>query len=289
MRARLTATIIIATLAPIAALSAQRTVDGWRYARTLTVDSGDGRAHVISTRHIVADGLVRTESMSDNARISSLTKGSYMVISARDSTSMSVLPSQSTAMIMPAILLTDPSFEPPSVVSHATSATLTDLGPGERILGHETHRYRAATVGSVDVTMNGKTCTRTINGTMETWLAADVDLTPMFEMEIAVLGGDAQRRRIDSLHKQAVLTSGPRGLAIRTVRTEIVADSAGRERTIVSTMEYTELEHGPIDQSLFEVPAGFRIRDMRKLSAMTPQRLDSIRRASANPLCRAAR
>ena len=156
----------------------------------------------------------------------------------------------------------------PKIEQHLTSRHTEDLGVGERILGHATHRYRVTQTGTVDVTTSGRTCTRAIDSVDELWMATDVDLLPAMQTMMkhydSAIGGSSRPRGARGAGADL------KGTAIRTISRSTAVDATGRIVPVTTTMEYVEMSQAPIAASVFTVPADFQTMDMRKMMADIP-------------------
>jgi hypothetical protein len=185
--------------------------------------------------------------------------GMYMIMNDADSSYSMVMPSQRMATIMPSPSLMLPDRAKPSVDVNSTTRSIEDLGPGEKILGHATHRYRVQTTGSVTMRLgDGEECTRATDGETEMWIAPDLDIRPAMASMLSHYGGLAPD----------VTASGssalPKGLALRSKTRHQAVLPTGESRVIETTVEYVELSNAPLDASVFSIPADYHVMDMRK-------------------------
>jgi hypothetical protein len=261
---------------------AQSSPVGWKLTVNMTTDSGDA-AHrsSMAMRRYVTDGKVRMEIVQvSNMAGAEGAEGGYQIINAADSTITMVTPAQRSAMVMQ-VGATLAGFGTPKIEPHITSSQVEDLGAGDRILGHATRHVRATTEGTIDVTMFGSTCTGSMKGVAEMWIAPDVDLRRAMESVLATtsiaLGSD-----MSGAVQGTPSSSLPSGTALRTISKVTRPNAQGRMTTVTTTSEYVELAQGPLDPSVFQVPADFKVMDMKKMMAMVPPgMLDSALRAGA--------
>lgn len=262
---------------------------GWTFAMRFTIDSGAGGTPVVmSMRQQVAGSRLRMETsalgMPEEA------SGMYMIFSNADTSMTTVMPGQRAAMIMPMNGMPGmPNFRAQRMSVHATNSDLTDLGPGEAILGHATHRYRIASSGAMELTIMGQTCTQKFDHVSELWIAPDVDMDAARQAILNSMSSigpmELEMQMYGSARSQL-----PKGTALRTVATTKSYDVAGNARPVTTTMEYTELSHGAIPDSAFAIPAGFQTTNMRELMKAVPAgMLDSVMKATrekgSNTVC----
>src|SRR5581483_346413 len=120
-----------------------------------------------------------------------------------------------------------------------TKHDVADLGAGEKILGHATHRYRVTTDFTMEMTAGGKTCSRATSSVSEMWIAPDLDLSSPMRMAMGSfgLGDEPDAERSSTAGAQQL----PKGLPLRTVIRSTSRDASGAPRTVTTTMEYTEI------------------------------------------------
>lgn len=289
---------LLLVAAIVAPASAQGTSPGWMYTINMSTDSGGKRSSMAMKYQVTARKLRLEFVQVSGMGGASTAEGMAQILDDADSSMTMMMPAQHTAMVMHLneMLGNMPGMRTgmtPKIVSHVTSSSTEDLGAGERILGHATHRYRVTTAGTMDLTLMGRTCTRTIDAVTDRWMATDVDLLPaMMTMvkhfqSVAGLGdvfGDV------SGHS----TSELKGTALRTVSRTTATDAKGKVVPVTSTAEYVEMSQAPIAASVFAVPADYQTMDMRKMMADMPAgMMDSAmakagaqqQEHSANTLC----
>jgi hypothetical protein len=227
---------------------------GWQYATRMTVDSGNGVTRTTTMRQIVTPSALRIE-------IGGLTE-SYTIMNEKDSTTLMIMPGSRTATIMPMIRATLSAMPIPKMTPHFTVHTTEDLGPGGPILGHATRHYRTTSQGTVDVTLEGQTCTRAVNDVAEMWTASDVDLKPAMDLVLRLTGSSlADALKLNSANVDP--DAAARGYPLKTVLRRSVPTPGGGTRLVTTTLEYTEVFAGRIEDSLFAIPADYRQMDMR--------------------------
>jgi hypothetical protein len=263
--------IALAAIAtPLESIAAQG-LPGWSFTTNTTVDSGTaGRTYSMATRERVTDRFLRTEFVQISGMpTAGAAEGTYMLYDTADSTVTMVMAAARMATVMS--IPTLPKMEMPHIssISHDASSH-EDLGPGEKILGHATHRYRSTTHGSMNIEMGGEICTRATDAVTETWVAPDVDLRPAYDAvmkQFAHSGFGALMEGADSASSHDTVSPEDRGTPMRTVMRRSYTDSAGTVHTVTTTTEYVEISHAPIDATAFAVPSDFHTTDMRKAMA----------------------
>ncbi len=261
---------VSASLLALTALSvpaAAQLRDGWTYTTNITIDSGKADARIsIAMRNRITATAVRMDFLQvSGSAVANAAEGMYQIFNQADSTVTMVMPSQHMATVMGLNALLGPNTNlAPKVVQHLTSNEFQDLGAGEKILGHATHHVRVTTAGTIDLTMMGQTCTRRFDGVTETWVAPDVDLQPAMYAAAkhigSVIGVDDIEMQLGSADKKM-----PKGAALRTISRTVDADAAGKPITVTTTTELVDFTHGPLDASIFAVPADFQTMDMREM------------------------
>lgn len=266
------ASLVLALAAAGPALA--QTSPGWMYTMNMTVDSGGAKRSSVAMKYQVTDRKLRLEFVQVSGLAGAAdAEGMAQILDDRDSSMTMLMTQQHMAMVMHfggmmTSMLGGREGLTPKIEQHVTSRHTEDLGAGERILGHDTHRYRVTQTGTVDVTTGGRTCTRAIDSVDELWMAPDVDLLPAMQTMMkhydSALGGSVGPR--DARGAGADL----KGTALRTISKSTGVDAMGRRVPVTTTMEYVEMSQAPIAASVFAVPADFQTMDMRKMMADIP-------------------
>jgi hypothetical protein len=258
---------------------------GWTFTTNMTIDSAPGHRSSMAMRTQATADKVRMEfvQIAGGGDIGQA-EGMYMVLSPRDSTMLMVMPQQHMATITGTGLLGMVKPATAAFKHHVTRKSFVDLGPGERLLGHATHRYRVTTTETSDITIGGQTCTQASDNDTEVWIAPDVDMQPAVQAVasqygMAGIGGAG----IDTTGNGPSL---PKGTALRTVMT-LTRQHAGAPMTMTMKFEIVELSHGPIDNALFSVPADYKTMDTRAMMADVPAgMMDSIMNAQGSNMAK---
>ncbi len=242
-----------------------QSVMAWSYTQKITIDSANG--HIpssLSSRVQVTDRFVRRQTLEfGSLKVpADRLKGSYLLFDGTDGTGTSVMPSQRAASVVTVGSAFAESRSLQMAYQPGMQRTLDDLGAGEPLIGHATEHYRLTEQGSMDVTLLGKTCTRRIDAVTELWIAPDVDIHPAFEAAAKVYGfADALPGMVAT--PPGAQLSMPKGTALRSIVRTTNTDSSGTDHVVTLTAEYLEISHSLVDDSLFAVPAGYRILDLR--------------------------
>jgi hypothetical protein len=240
--------------------------DGWSFIRKTT-----------SSNPRVPQTEMQVRLLQHRARIDYLKpmpgmrKGTYILLDAEKQQLILVSPEEKTATVVPAgglaaalgavgqtglmkIEVTD------------VSVAVDDVGPGEPILGHPTHRYRLDQKSTMSVSAMGFRRTSKNATTTELWMTTDVpssearafeEFNRNFAGSLGGLGGEGLRTLQEEIQRKM-----PAGFALRQVATVNETDQGGKTTTTTTTTEVTEFREVALEPSLFEVDPRFRIIDM---------------------------
>jgi hypothetical protein len=126
---------------------------------------------------------------------------------------------------------------------------VADLGAGEAILGHPTHKYRITT----KATVNGTPSETVTDSWFATDLAGAEEGFKKFSKSFgAQFSGGAAKGMQD-----AIASKMPKGFPLRSITN--VTQSGKTSKT---TMEVTQVGKATFEASDFEVPAGIQLMDM---------------------------
>ncbi len=145
----------------------------------------------------------------------------------------------------------------------APTMAMRDLGAGEPMLGHPTHKYSISTSYVAQTTLLGTPCRRTTNSVETIWVATDLqrveqlrkyvlDSRPTTNVELGPVGDSLARLR---LHRERLIN----GLILRGESVQTRPSAAGATTKVTFTTEVLELSHGPIPRSMFAVPADYKM------------------------------
>jgi hypothetical protein len=260
----------LAALACAAQLSGQTpagTVDGWKLVVRNTIDSGgvDHRHWTTSTMWI-AGYLTRTE-VSDPRLVGvvpSFTPATTVVNDSAHTMTFIVDRSRSASVTQ---LAATPQLgrwsDTTSRFITAPTMTMHDLGAGEPILGHPTHKYSVTISYVAQEPLMGLPCKRTVSSEETIWAATDLqreenlrqyvrDSRPLTNVDLGPVMDSLQRLH---LHRERLVN----GLILRSAITLTKPASGGAANPVTTTMEVIELTRGPIPKSMFVVPTGYTV------------------------------
>jgi hypothetical protein len=240
-------------------------VDGWTMTVKSTVDSGSGTTpRVTVSRYRVSAHVARTDIQQQNFSSGLANAGTpVMLVDDSAHTTAVFLEHQRSATIIPASSRIDlaPRNDSLSRFIVPPVMTMSDLGAGEAILGHPTHKYSVATSHVSRITIGSRLCRRSQNSVEQIWTATDLDRQERLRNYVRDARANVTVERgpvPDSLarlrmHRERLVN----GFVLRSITTNKAPDARGVVRTTTSTMEVTELEHGSIPRSLLAIPEGF--------------------------------
>lgn len=228
-----------------------------------TTTGPPGSSTSVIERFLISGSRIRTEIAEDPPNSGMV--GMFTVINSADSTLMSVTPQAHMVLIakMPPHMGAELKM-PTMTVSDITKDSIQDLGPGERLLGYETHHYRITRAGTLTTTTSGHPCSHKFDSIEEVWIAADpapgAALRAAERRMATVFGGSRSDGEswID-VFKSVAPQRAPRGLALKSMRMT-------KPDTTTYVMEYTEFSTAPIDSSMFTAPPGLLVEDMRGMN-----------------------
>jgi len=256
----LASTLAVLTLSSAAAQTGPRTTT---IGTRITIDSG-GRIHRTAERTLVSGKKARLEMGSEDT---TLAGGMYMIFDSADSSMTEVMPKAGIALIIKMPKMNIDLDLPKVSRSGSSKDTTIDLGPGEPLLGLPTHHYRNVHSGTSTLTYSDRVCTDSSSSTQEYWLTTDsAALAIQAESDSAMsksllsAGMAGTRAWADSGRKR------PKGMTLRSIRTNTIAGPDGARIPVTHTTEITELARAPFDSTLFAAPAGFRVQDMRAMT-----------------------
>jgi hypothetical protein len=272
-----------ATLAGAARVAAAQSAQpGWTYASRITVDSGGGHVTELTTRFRISGDRVRSESTIGGATGAAIA-GMYSVINRRDSTMTMVMPKQmmATTMSMGAQF---PAGSPTLRMgaTHVTASRIDTLGAGETINGYETQRLHTTTSGTSDFSVGSQMCSRSFDVVTDIWYAPKLDMQSAATALADGIAGAGIPTMTDGVRTGATAPAAPLGAPLRSIMRSTSRDARGKVMTVTTTMEITELNHDPIDDAEFAVPAGFKVMDMTKLMAEAGRQVASSAVADVN-------
>jgi hypothetical protein len=240
-------------------------VDGWTLTVKSTIDSGRGTTPRVNiSRYRVSAHITRTD-IEQQSFVSGIGANSLPVTLTDDSAHTTTLVTEKfrSASVVSGTPRIDLSPRNDSLSRFITTPVMTmrDLGAGETILGHPTHKYSIATSDVTQTTIGDRLCRRTVNSVEQIWAATDLDRQERLRNYVHdprpnVTGGRGPVQ--DSLarlriHRERLIN----GFVLREIVTNTAPDATGVVRTTTATLEVTELVHGSIPRSVFAIPEGF--------------------------------
>ena len=153
-----------------------------------------------------------------------------------------------------------------------TDAKVENLGPGPRILGHPTARYRVGTRVTMTISGMGQRESVKIASTTEYYFPTDIKsaVNPFASITgtdmIGMLGGN-NKAFSDKL--RAAEKKLPKAPPLRTSTTATIT-TGGITRVTRSTTEVTAVRWVNADPSVFEIPAGYTAVEIPSMGGMQP-------------------
>jgi hypothetical protein len=223
-------------------------VDGWTLTVKSTVDSGrSAKPRVSISRYRVTARTARTDTERLDAAPSLEAVGNpVMLVDDSAHTTTQISERQRSAAVIAGSFNTDVtlSVDPTSRFIVSPTMTIRDLGAGERILGHATHKYSVSTAAVSRTTFGGRPCRRTIDSVEQLWVAADLpreerlrnyvrDVHVNLNVQHGAVPDSMARLRA----KRERLING---FVLRSITTSKAPDATGVVRTTTTTLEVTE-------------------------------------------------
>jgi hypothetical protein len=258
MRAR--AVVPVAALALLAAAPAPRALDGYIVTQRITMDSP--QAMSMTMRIKVAQGHVRLEL--DSPELAQM--GSMYMLTRDDGRITTVMPSQGMAVTMDASMIGGQGMGAMALptISDVT-ATVDDLGAGERLLGYATHKYRVHTTYKM---ATAGAAASNYDTTMEMYVSTEVPgladglqkFTESFGGAFSGIAGGGSKDLAASLRAKM-----PKGYTLKMSAKSIETTASGETRNSTFGIEVTEISRISIEASEFEVPAGIQVMDLGQM------------------------
>lgn len=239
-------------------------VEGWIIVQKTTVDSGAGSAPTARS--------IRSVGSGSRLRLESASRSGSTIITIADTVSheqMVITPERKLASVV----------RPPKLDFHIEPLSLErkvkDLGPGESIAGLATHRYEVTAKTGSRISSGSRTCVVQRLSTQQVWMTTNARAMDAIRGQIRLLSASVENvTGIPSIRQNE-----PPGEAVRVESSRTMIDGNGKRRNVTTRTELVEFYSGPIDASLFEVPAGYQRRAAVTLKP-SPM-IDSLTRASA--------
>lgn len=218
-------------------------------------------------------------------------KDGYIVIRGDDERLAIVSPKDKAVMVMDAAALgsgAGAALNNPMLKLAFKDAAFSyeDLGAGESVLGHRTHKYRLRQKYTMEMRIMGMRRSSTEESVTDQWVASDlkgVDERAMqrwaksFGAGIKVTNPDMARAM------ERYLKDAKGGLALKSMVVSTHGDGKKTE-TDTTTMEVVELKNASHDASIFTWPDSYTVTDMGQLftAVRDSMRVAGARTDSAN-------
>lgn len=267
-------------VAPRSTVVSPVAADGWKFHWKVTVESDrkdKERVPVQPSMQVsLIPGKVRIDYEGNAQPQGMMKKGGYMILDAEKSEMIMVDPQDKKAIVMD-----------PTAIGNAMGAigasglvkmdvkdvkvSTEKLGSGERMLGYATTRYRITRAYTMTVSVFGRKNSTTHNSVTEAWIADRFFEDKAFEAwaQSFTRGmGNATGEGFKKL-MEAEQANQVKGVPLKQVQQITDTDEKGNVTTSTVTAEMTELSKASLDASLFEVPKGYEVTDMKaQMAAM---------------------
>lgn len=242
--------------------------NGVSFKYRVTSTSADKRqreARAMYANVRIADGNIRMDYLEGTTPMGK--RGGYVIVKGEPAQFIVVNPNDKEAMIMSADLFGSglgAMLNNPMIKISFTGQTFNyqDMGAGEPILGYPTRKVRTFMTNTVEtkvLMMNNKVTT---TDTSDQWIATGIALDPSsFEKWARSFATGIKSTNPELAAQMAKYQSeyGKTGMALKSVTYSTAVDKKGKATVDTITMEVTELTTGPIEASVFEVPAEYKV------------------------------
>jgi hypothetical protein len=256
----------------VAATPRDAAIDGWKFTWKITAEGTDGKKTERRAPPTMGVSLVPGKARIDylDGTPQGQKKGTYMVLDADRSEMIMVSPEEKTAMVMDPTMLGSAlnAIGQTRLVRMEVSGVKADvekLGPGERILGHATTKYRITREHVMEMSVLGRKNRTSHRSVTEAWYANDQFIEDRvfdqwaknFTGNLNGIGGDAFKKLMEAEQNL------PKGIVLKQVMHSVDTDDKGKPVETTFTMEMQELQKASLDASLFQVPEGYKVHDMK--------------------------
>jgi hypothetical protein len=132
------------------------------------------------------------------------------------------------------------------------SHSVDRVGPGEKLLGQSTERWRATQKFTMKISMMGMKQTSRTESTTDSWYGEPIKVVANpFGANMNALASMFDSPEFTRQMREAA-EKLPRRLLLKSVTETVSSDDKGREQRSTSTMEITELSRGAVPASAFE-------------------------------------
>jgi TonB family protein len=224
-------------------------VRGWSLTQRTTVDSGNGKPSITTTRLMGTGSIVRQETTFDAARGMSMVS----LLDSANGTMTSIVPQMRAATRMRTPDLSGQQARP--VRTSQPISTRIDTVPGsEPLLGMPTTRVKSEVVSRVTETLGPVTCTSVQRVSMEIWTVAD---STVFAIQRRLAGSMSSTLgpAFEESHRAVQSQPTKPASALKVV-------TSGLAGGVTFSLEVLGFTLGEIDASLFAVPEGYTVSDM---------------------------
>lgn len=258
----------------------------FKYRITSTAqDKKQREARSIYATVRIADGNVRMDYLEGMTPMGK--KGGYVIVKGEPAQFIIVDPNEKQAMIMSAELMGSGlgamANNPMLKISYSDqSFRFQDMGAGEPILGYKTRKVRTfytSTVETKVLMMNNKVTT---TDTSDQWIASGVKMDAgSLEKWSKSFASGVKSTNAELAAQMAKYQNeyGKTGMALKTVTYSTAVDKKGKATVDTLTMDVTELSNGPIDLSIYEVPADYKVTDLQQAINGMKAQADSAAKA----------
>ena len=243
-------------------------VDGVRFTWKVSASNSDAPARNAAPPSMtvtIAGEKMRSEYIEQRPGMNA---GGYFVIDAAAGTMTMVDPARKQSMVMDSRGGAGAGAMGSGLgvkldVSDVTS-TVTDLGAGESLIGHGTRKYHISRSYQMTISILGHTSVTHTKDEIDSWITDDFTGQRAFEefgrnfaRTTGMLSGNAVQKLTADADKL------PKGVPLRQVIASVTTNDKGETRTATTTMEMVDFSRGSFDASLFEVPEGYQVVDLK--------------------------
>ncbi|MCU0647691.1 MAG: DUF4412 domain-containing protein [Gemmatimonadaceae bacterium] len=291
--------LIAATPAPVARMASGVT---FTYRMTSSAGQKQGGMGNSLMKVTMADGNARMEFQEGSAN-PMMKKGGYMLLQSKEQRMLIVDPKEKKAIALDAAgmgsglgALAD---NPMVKMSFSDSKfSFTEQGAGETILGYRTRKVLITSAMTMNLRMMGMNQKMTIQTETLSWIASG--LTALAGRETweawGKSFGSGLRQTNPELAKQMEQYQKAYGDGMALKQRSINTSTDGKGKVTVDTVmsEVIDLQKTSVDASMFELPAGYEVMDLRQMMAPLAAASDSLKKECAklteeerakNPMC----
>ena len=147
-----------------------------------------------------------------------------------------------------------------------------DLGAGETIQGYPTRHYRMIQNYTMTASMFGKKSVTKNESTVDYYFAPNLKIANPFVMNSQQMSMLSQLDMFNNPDYKNQMTTAmaklpKNGVPLKTVTTTVGTDDKGKQETMTSVMELTNLKAGNIPASEFAIPSDYQKLEMANMAA----------------------